>query len=114
MKIVVGLGNPGRRYERTPHNVGFAAVDKLAEELDCSLRRSLRFKARLAKCSSAGEDLLLMKPQTYMNNSGVSVGALMRYRKLVPQDVVVVSDDADIEFGRLRIRPSATQTTQML
>ena len=106
MKIIVGLGNPGKRYEHTPHNVGFGTVDKLAAELDSSCRRSLRFKASVAKCSSDGEDVLLVKPQTYMNNSGESVGAIMRYRKLAPQDVVVVSDDADLELGRLRIRPS--------
>lgn len=105
MNIVVGLGNPGRKYENTPHNIGFAVIDELAREAGCSLKRSLRFKAQTGKVRICNRDVLLVKPQTYMNNSGMSVGPLMRYRKLAPEDIIVISDDADLELGYIRIRP---------
>ena len=104
MKIVVGLGNPGERYARTLHNAGFAVIDKLAEQLDCSVRRSLRFPARIGRTVRHGEALWLVKPQTFMNLSGAAVGAILRYAKASPQDLVVVLDDADLSMGRLRIR----------
>ena len=104
MKIVVGLGNPGRRYEKTPHNAGFMALDVLAGELACRFRKSLRFNARVAKAVYQGEWLWLLKPQTYMNNSGTAVAAFLRYRRAGPDNVVVVLDDADLPLGRLRLR----------
>jgi len=104
VKIVVGLGNPGARYRNTPHNVGFATVDALAERLDCRLRRSLRFRAHVGAGRVADQDVLLVQPLTYMNNSGVAVGAVLRYRKLGPEALVVVMDDADLPCGKLRIR----------
>jgi peptidyl-tRNA hydrolase, PTH1 family len=103
--MVVGLGNPGRQYDGTPHNVGFMAVDCLADRLKAGWKRSLRFRARTAQGGCAGEPVLLVKPQTYMNRSGVAVGALARYHRLAPADVIVVLDDADLDAGRLRVRP---------
>ncbi len=104
MKLVVGLGNPGREYEWTPHNVGFMAVEALAERLECRLKSSWRFEARVGTAVYKGQDLLLVEPQTYMNASGRAVGAILRYRKLTPADLMVVVDDADLPLGALRIR----------
>lgn len=104
MKVVVGLGNPGRKYQRTPHNVGFAAVDALAERLDCAVRGSFRFKARIGRGTLGDEDLMLVKPETYMNRSGVAVAPILRRNGLSPSELIVVLDDADMDLGRLRIR----------
>lgn len=104
MKIVVGLGNPGREYERTLHNVGFAVVDELAGRLACSLRKSLRFEARLGKAVVGEETVWLVQPVTFMNRSGEAVASILRYRPAEIADVIVVVDDADLERGRLRIR----------
>jgi len=104
VKLVVGLGNPGAEYARTPHNMGFRVVERLAERLGCRFRSSWRFQARTASGVHGGEDVLLVEPQTYMNNSGRAVSAVLNYRKLTPADLVVVLDDADLPFGFLRIR----------
>lgn len=104
MKVVVGLGNPGSEYERTPHNMGFLVVDCLAERLGCRLKTSTRFEACVGTGTHAGEELILVQPQTFMNNSGRAVGAVLAYRKLSPADLLVVVDDADISLGSLRLR----------
>jgi len=104
VKIVVGLGNPGAEYERTPHNMGFLLVDYLAERLGCKLKASSKFEALVGSAVLAGEELLLVEPQTFMNNSGRAVGAVLNYRKLSPADLLVVVDDADIPLGTLRLR----------
>lgn len=107
MKLVVGLGNPGREYADTPHNAGFMVVDELARRSAVRLRRSLRFKARTARFDVDGNDAgLLIEPLTYMNLSGCAVGAIYRYRKAQPQDLLVIYDDADLPLGMLRIRES--------
>jgi PTH1 family peptidyl-tRNA hydrolase len=104
VKLVAGLGNPGKKYDRTPHNIGFAAIDELAARLSCTLKRSLRFRARTGKAAVGDENLLLAKPWTYMNRSGAAVSSLMRYHRLTPAEMIVVLDDADLETGRLRVR----------
>ena len=104
MKVVVGLGNPGSEYERTPHNMGFLVVASLAERLGCRLKESSRFEARIGSASHAGEELILVEPLTFMNNSGRAVGAVLNYRKLSVADLLVVVDDADIPLGSLRLR----------
>ena len=104
MKLVVGLGNPGREYERTRHNIGFEVVDELAARIGAEFRRSLRFAAHLADGRVAADAILIAKPTTYMNASGVAVGALAGRKGIQPVDVLVVVDDVDIELGRLRIR----------
>lgn len=103
-KIVVGLGNPGKAYEHTPHNIGFKVVDELADRCGCVLRRSFRFKARLGKTMIAAKETWLMKPGAYVNNSGQVVAAVLRKRGLPIQDLIVVLDDADLGPGQLRIR----------
>jgi peptidyl-tRNA hydrolase, PTH1 family len=105
VKIVVGLGNPGSAYEGTPHNVGFDTLDVLAARWGCAFRRGLRFAAHTAKAEHGEERVLLLKPQTFMNRSGAAVGALLRYHKATPNDMLIVLDDADLELGRIRIRP---------
>jgi PTH1 family peptidyl-tRNA hydrolase len=104
-KLVVGLGNPGKEYERTRHNIGFAALDRLAEKLDCSFRRKWRFSAEIAE-AVAGEagKVVLAKPRTYMNRSGAAVSALLNWLKIEPAQLLVVVDDADLPLGQIRLR----------
>jgi PTH1 family peptidyl-tRNA hydrolase len=104
MKVVVGLGNPGRQYERTPHNVGFAVVDELARRAGGEWKPARRFKAELARVEGPSGPVLLVKPQTFMNLSGEAVGPVLRYHGAEPADVVLVLDDADLPEGRLRLR----------
>lgn len=104
MKVIVGLGNPGEEYARTPHNAGFLVVEALAERLGARFRLSSRFEARIAAAEHEGRELILVEPQTYMNSSGRAVGAVLAYRKLAPADLLVVVDDADLPLGGLRLR----------
>lgn len=104
MKLVVGLGNPGKDCEKTRHNVGFDVLDELARREDVSFRRSWFVPAKTVKASVGGENLLLVKPLTFMNRSGQAVGPLLRRRGLGPEDLIVVLDDADLEKGSLRVR----------
>jgi len=106
VKMVVGLGNPGQRYARTPHNVGFQTVDCIAVELKCALRRAWRGNARYGEADMEGERLLLMQPLTYMNLSGEAVAPLARRKGLQPNDIIVALDDADLPLGQIRIRPA--------
>ena len=104
MKMVVGLGNPGRKYEHTRHNVGFDVVDELARRAGVAFRRSWRFPADLAEATLAGKRVLLVKPRTFMNRSGEAVGPLARKRGVAPAELLVVVDDVELECGRLRLR----------
>ena len=101
--LVVGLGNPGREYEKTRHNAGFRAVDILAEQLGCKIDR-LKFQGLYAQTTYNGSKLFLLKPQTYMNLSGRSVLQLSAYFNIPPQRIIVMFDDISLEPGRLRIR----------
>lgn len=103
MKLVVGLGNPGAEYEHTRHNVGFRVLDKLAEKQGWKWNER-RARAILSSGTIGAEKVLLAKPITYMNNSGESVGELMRWYKLRPEDLLVVYDEMDLPVGRLRLR----------
>ena len=101
--LIVGLGNPGSKYESTRHNMGFLAVDKLAEVAHFKFNK-LRFKAWTATAELGGEKVLVMKPQTYMNLSGEAVGQAARFYKIPPEHVLVISDDISLPIGKLRIR----------
>jgi PTH1 family peptidyl-tRNA hydrolase len=101
-KLVVGLGNPGKEYAGTRHNIGFDVVDRLASKRECSLRRRWKFAAEVGEAGG----VTLVKPQTFMNRSGLSVAAVVKWLKLTPQDLLVVVDDADLPLGQLRLRPS--------
>jgi PTH1 family peptidyl-tRNA hydrolase len=104
MKMIVGLGNPGPRYERNRHNVGFQVVDNLAAAHGLSFDK-LQFKARVADGRIQGQRVLLAKPQTYMNGSGEAVQPLAAFYKIEPADILVVFDDLDLPTGKLRLRP---------
>ena len=101
--LVVGLGNPGSQYEATRHNVGFRAVDALAKEAGIKIDRA-KFQALTAQATVGGVRVLLMKPQTYMNLSGVAVKQAADFYKVPPERVLVLFDDIDLDVGRLRIR----------
>ena len=101
--LVVGLGNPGARYESTRHNMGFLAVDRLAEREKLRFNK-LRFKAWTAEWKLGETKVLVMKPQTYMNLSGESVGEAARFYKIPADHVLVISDDVSLPAGKLRIR----------
>jgi len=103
MYVIAGLGNPGRKYENTRHNMGFITVDQLAEKHDIKVDK-LKFKALVGEGRIAGQKVLLVKPQTYMNLSGESLREVMHFYKLEPENLIVIYDDIDIELGALRIR----------
>lgn len=104
MKLIVGLGNPGVRYARTRHNVGFDTVDALAARWGWQFD-TRRSRALLASGMVGDEKVLLAKPQTYMNDSGVSVGDLVRFYKIAPAtDLLVICDDLDLPLARIRLR----------
>lgn len=109
--LIVGLGNPGRQYQNNRHNVGFMLVDRLASHLGVSYSR-VQFRALTAEHRLAGNRLILAKPQTYMNDSGVAVGSLVRFYKIPLNCVLVAHDDVDLPFGTLRIRPGGGSAGQ--
>ena len=104
LKLIVGLGNPGPKYTRNRHNVGYQFVDNLAKAHELAFTRQ-QFHAMIAAGKIAGQRVLLAKPLTFMNLSGRAVGALMRFYKLPPSDLLVIYDDLDLSMGRVRIRP---------
>jgi len=107
LKLVLGLGNEGPEYRWTRHNVGFMVVDEIAERCGVELqaRGDLGRLTYVVETEWAGEPVLLAKPRTLMNRSGQAVGALARKHGLTPEDLIVVYDDADLVFGRVRVRP---------
>jgi peptidyl-tRNA hydrolase, PTH1 family len=103
VRLIVGLGNPGIEYQFTPHNAGFLAVDRIAE--DCGVMLSnRRGRALTARAKLAGEDVLLAKPETYMNLSGLSVAALIQELEISPSEILVLYDELALPLGTIRIR----------
>jgi len=102
MKLVVGLGNPGLKYRKTRHNVGFILLDKYVKEHNLSWKKDKKAKAQVALY----EDLIFVKPQTFMNSSGISVSYLMNYYNLNLQDLLVVHDDVDLDFLQIKLQKS--------
>lgn len=103
--LIVGLGNPGREYRDTRHNIGFLVLDRLAARLDCRFSR-LQSKALVVKVTFQEHHLVLAKPQTFMNLSGQAISGLVNFYKVPLSQLVVVYDDVDLSFGTLRIRPA--------
>ncbi len=103
MKLVIGLGNPGIKYEHTRHNVGYHVVDKLAKKMGWTWNEQ-RSRAILASGSIGSEKVALVKPITYMNLSGEAVRELARWYKVQPEDIIVVCDDLDLPVGKVRLR----------
>lgn len=108
-KIIAGLGNPGRRYEQTRHNLGFMVVEQLVDRFSADgPREAFDAQTWQARRGNASEKLLLLQPQTYMNRSGQSVGAAMRFYKVPPENLLVVMDDLDLQPGQVRVRASGS------
>lgn len=107
MYVIVGLGNPGNQYSATRHNVGFVTMDFMADRHEVKLTK-LKHKALIGECEIAGEKVLLVKPQTFMNLSGESVLDIMEWYKLKPEQLIVVYDDIDLPVGKIRIRPAGS------
>lgn len=103
MKLFVGLGNPGGKYARNRHNIGFMALDRIADDHGFSPWKG-KFQGELSEGKLGTEKVLLLKPQTFMNNSGQSVGEAMRFYKLTPADVVVLHDELDLAPGKCRVK----------
>lgn len=109
--LIVGLGNPGRQYRENRHNAGFMVLDRLAVKLGVTFSR-LESKALVTKSKYQDRDMVLAKPQTYMNLSGVSVSALLRYYKIPLEHLLVTYDDVDLPLGTLRLRPGGGSAGQ--
>jgi PTH1 family peptidyl-tRNA hydrolase len=109
--LIAGLGNPGRRFERNRHNVGFMLLNRLSSRLGDNFG-SVESKALVAKSSYLGERVILVKPQTYMNNSGAAISSLVRFYKVPLDNLLVAYDDVDLPLGTLRLRPSGGSAGQ--
>lgn len=107
MKVVVGIGNPGSRYQKTRHNLGFEVVDRVAAQAGIALDRR-RFDAKVGDGLVGSQRVLLVKPQTYVNLTGTCVAPLLRWHRSLPGDLLAVCDDLNLELGRLRLRPSGS------
>src|SRR5271169_516122 len=106
--LIVGLGNPGAEYANTRHNAGFLLVEKLAAKWKCDWTNEKKFRARIAKADCSGKKVLLCKPQTFMNLSGETVGALKDFYQLPLKQLMVAVDDADLPLGEIRLRKSGS------
>lgn len=101
--ILVGLGNPGKEYERTRHNAGFMAMDYISGRCGARIDRA-KFSALVGETNINGKRVLLMKPQTFMNSSGEAVAAAAKFYKIAPENIIVISDDVSLDVGRVRVR----------
>lgn len=105
--LIVGLGNPGDKYEKTRHNVGFRIIDKIADKYNAKTFKN-KFEALYADCDIDGKTVMLLKPLTYMNNSGRAVSEAVRFYKIPTDNILVISDDISMAAGRLRIRANGS------
>lgn len=103
MFLIVGLGNPGKEYENTRHNIGFDAVDRISHKYNIDINR-IKFKGMYGEGSIEGEKVILLKPLTYMNLSGESVREIVNFYKIDSKNIIIIHDDVDLEVGRIRIR----------
>ncbi len=110
MYVIVGLGNPGKKYENTRHNMGFITVDQIAEEYQVKVDR-IKHKSLVGECNIAGQKVLLVKPQTYMNLSGQAVREVLNYYKVPTENLIVIYDDIDIPTGTIRLRKKGSGGT---
>ena len=107
MYLIAGLGNPGREFEMTRHNIGFEVIDYIAAKYKVKVKK-LKFKGLYQKTELEGEDVILLKPQTYMNLSGESIRDFAEFFKIPPEKIIVISDDVYLDEGRIRIRKSGS------
>lgn len=108
MKLIIGLGNPGKEYETTRHNVGFLSLNYIANSLGISFKTESKFQGDLALYNVNGEKVYFLKPLTYMNLSGDSIIKVMNFYKIDKKDILVIYDDMDLPFGHLRLRASGS------
>jgi PTH1 family peptidyl-tRNA hydrolase len=106
--LIVGLGNPGRDYAKTRHNAGFIVVDQLAKRWQADWKSEKKFSARISRAEVGERQVLLCKPQTYMNSSGESVAAVVNFYRIALAQLLVIVDDADLPLGQLRLRPNGS------
>ncbi|MGZ5568371.1 MAG: aminoacyl-tRNA hydrolase [Limisphaerales bacterium] len=106
--LIVGLGNPGKEYDGTRHNVGFALVERLANSWRANWELKKKFNSRLAQVDRDGRRIVLCEPQTYMNSSGEAVQAVSEYYKLPAKQILILADDADLPLGTIRLRPDGS------
>ncbi|HGC8587425.1 TPA: aminoacyl-tRNA hydrolase [Streptococcus agalactiae] len=104
VKMIVGLGNPGSKYNDTKHNIGFMAVDRIVKDLDVNFTEDKNFKAEIGSDFINGEKIYFIKPTTFMNNSGIAVKALLTYYNISSKDMIIIYDDLDMEVGKIRFR----------
>lgn len=103
MKIIIGLGNPEKEYKNTRHNVGFEVINKISSDYNIDINK-LKFKAHIGEGFISSQKVMLVKPQTYMNLSGISVSDIINFYKLTNDDIIIVYDDVSLPFGDIRIR----------
>ncbi len=103
MFLIVGLGNPGVKYAKTRHNAGFLVIDALAEKHGLTLKNRPKFQSHLVEGNIDGEKSVLAAPMTYMNNSGLAVSRLAQFYKITPEEIIVVHDEIDLSFGKIRV-----------
>ncbi|MBU0614382.1 aminoacyl-tRNA hydrolase [Patescibacteria group bacterium] len=108
MKLIVGLGNPGMKYKKTRHNIGFLVVDEIASSLGVKIKKDTATKSEICETLIEGEKVILAKPQTFMNNSGSAVQILQAKFHIPNDNIWIISDDATIKFGKIRIRQSGS------
>lgn len=109
--LVVGLGNPDKKYENTRHNAGWLAVDYIADKYNCRVNK-IKYKSFVGECTIGGAKVMLMKPTTYMNNSGQAVVEAMNFYKIPPENVIVIFDDISLDVGKMRIRSKGSDGGQ--
>ena len=107
MYLIAGLGNPGREYEMTRHNIGFHTIDYIADKYNIKVKK-LKHKALYGEGTICGEKVYLIKPQTYMNLSGDSIVEFSRFYKVPPENIIIISDDISLDTGRIRVRPKGS------
>jgi PTH1 family peptidyl-tRNA hydrolase len=109
--LVVGLGNPDKKYENTRHNAGWMALDYIADRYNCKINK-VKYKSFVGTCTIGGAKAMLMKPTTYMNNSGQAVVEAMSFYKIPPENVIVIFDDISLDVGKMRIRSKGSDGGQ--
>jgi len=108
MKLIVGLGNPGKRYQKTRHNIGFMFVDEVVKAKKIKFKLDREKQADIAEINVNGEKILFVKPQTYMNLSGKAVSAICKFYKIDVADILVIYDDLDLDFARIKIKTNGS------
>jgi len=104
MKLIVGLGNPGRQYKKTRHNIGFMVLDALVNKENLEFNKKEKFKGEICHTTIRGQDVMLLKPLTYMNNSGEAVQLIKQFYQINDEDILVIHDDLDLPTGKIRVR----------